>query len=81
MTIVGFAGSVGNVPGFRYHANTTELHVDPDIDVVESVFYGIISVSLCLLQRDIGVILGLCAEGLESFHTLGGMPACTKKSV
>jgi hypothetical protein len=42
-------GKPRNVSGFRYNVDPTELHIDPDIDVVESVVYSIILASQCIL--------------------------------
>lgn len=38
-------GQPGDVSGFGYSVSPTELHVDPDRDVVELVVFSIISVS------------------------------------
>lgn len=40
---VRWIGQPGDISGLGYSVSPTELHVDPDIGVVESVVYGIIS--------------------------------------
>lgn len=42
---VRWIGQPGDVSGFGYSVSPTELHVDPDRDVVELVVFSIISVS------------------------------------
>jgi hypothetical protein len=74
-------GQPGNISGFRYDVNPTELHVDPGIDVLESAVYSAISVSRCLLERNIGEVLWPCIEALACFHALGGNTRLRKKSV
>ena len=74
-------GQPGNISGFRYNVDPTELHIDSNIDVLESVVYNIISMSRCLLHCNIRVVLWPCFEDLDRLHALGGNARLRKKSV